>query len=229
MRKHVAALLGIAVIALASPAHATVNAQTGTAYTFLNSDCDPQSRTVVTFNNAAATAVTLPQSGALGAFTGDCRIRVENIGGGVVTITPATSTINGTTTYVLPSKSSVDIANDATATATGNYWAMSGSANFYGHAITSGPAAAPALTSCGTTPAITGTDTAGIVTLGTTATGCVITFNQAYTAAPFCVVTWIATPLASQSYVTASTTITLTQTSASNNKVQYVCVAQAGG
>lgn len=87
----------------------------------------------------------------------------------------------------------------------------------------------PVLTSCGTTPAITGSDTAGIVTMGTTATGCVITFAAAYVLAPYCVVSWIATPLASQSYVTSATAITLTQTSASNNKVQYICIAQDGG
>jgi hypothetical protein len=96
--------------------------------------------------------------------------------------------------------------------------------------LATGQTTAPALTSCGTNPAITGTDTAGIVTMGTGApTGCVITFNVAYSAAPYCVVTWIATPLASQSYVTAASTITLTQTGTSSNKVQYVCVAQSGG
>jgi hypothetical protein len=95
------------------------------------------------------------------------------------------------------------------------------------HAITG--ATPPVLTSCGTTPAITGSDTAGIVTMGTTATGCVITFAAAYATPPVCVVTWIATPLASQSYVTSATAITLTQTSTSNNKVQYVCIAQSGG
>lgn len=89
----------------------------------------------------------------------------------------------------------------------------------------------PALTSCGTTPALaTGsTDTAGTVTLGTTATGCVITFGTAYTAAPTCLVTWIATPLASQSWVTATTAITVTQTSTTNNVIQYFCVAKSGG
>lgn len=96
--------------------------------------------------------------------------------------------------------------------------------------IASAQTTAPALTSCGTgSPAITGTDTAGVVTLGTSATGCVITFNVAYTGTPYCVVSWIATPLASQSYVTANTAITLTQTSTSGNKVQYVCIATAGG
>lgn len=100
---------------------------------------------------------------------------------------------------------------------------------FDGKIIPQGSGTAPALTSCGTTPAIVGTDVAGIVTMGTTATGCVLTFNVAYALAPFCVVTWIATPLASQSYVTAAATITTTQTSTSNNKFQYMCMAQPGG
>ena len=69
---------------------------------------------------------------------------------------------------------------------------------------------APALTSCGTSPTITGNDMAGIVTMGTTATGCVISFAKPYNNVPFCVVDWIATPLASQSYVTSATAITLT-------------------
>lgn len=87
-----------------------------------------------------------------------------------------------------------------------------------------GSTTAPALTSCGTSPAIVGTDLAGTVTLGGSATGCVITFNTAKSAAPHCVVTWIATPLASQSYVTTASAITLTQTSTSNNVVKYICI-----
>lgn len=104
--------------------------------------------------------------------------------------------------------------------------------SFDGKFMPVGSGTAPALTSCGTTPAIVGTDVAGTVTMGTTATGCVITFNVPYAAAatpPHCLVTWIATPLASQSYTTSNTAITLTQTSASNNVAKYFCVAQPGG
>jgi hypothetical protein len=98
-----------------------------------------------------------------------------------------------------------------------------------GH-LASGQTTAPALTSCGTNPAIVGTDTAGHVTMGTgTPTGCVITFNAAYTAAPFCVVTWEATPLASQSYVVSNSNITLTQTGTSSNKADYICIGASGG
>lgn len=83
----------------------------------------------------------------------------------------------------------------------------------------------PALSSCGTTPAISGSDFAGTVTMGTGApTGCVITFAAAKAAAPHCVVTWRATPLASQSYTISTTAITLTQTATSSNLVDYICV-----
>lgn len=92
--------------------------------------------------------------------------------------------------------------------------------------FTSAPTA-PVLTSCGTSPTIVGNDMAGTVTMGTSATGCVITFARAWVTAPFCVVTWIATPLASQSYTTSTTAITLTQTSTSNNVAKYICVGNA--
>lgn len=101
---------------------------------------------------------------------------------------------------------------------------------FDGKFIPQGTGTAPALTSCGISPAITGTDVAGTVTMGTgTPTGCVITFNVAYATAPHCVVVWIATPLASQSYATSASAITLTQTATSLNVVKYFCAAQPGG
>lgn len=91
--------------------------------------------------------------------------------------------------------------------------------------IGTGGGTAPALTSCGGgSPAIVGTDLAGTVTMGTSATGCVITFNKPYSVAPACVVTWIATPLASQSYVTSVTALTITQTSTSSNVLKYICM-----
>lgn len=97
--------------------------------------------------------------------------------------------------------------------------------------IGTGASSQPTLSACGTTPGIaTGTsDTAGTVTMGTTATGCVITFGTAFALPPSCTVTWRATPLASQSYVVAAGNITLTQTSTSNNLIDYVCIAKSGG
>lgn len=88
---------------------------------------------------------------------------------------------------------------------------------------------APVLSSCGTTPAISGSDTAGEVTMGTgSPTSCTITFNVAYANPPYCVVTWQAN-LASMQYAIAASTITLTQTATSSNKVNYHCFARSGG
>ena len=129
MKKFFGSIIGLGLLAaLTAPASAQmVNAQTGTTYTVLNSDCDPSARKLVTFNNVAATAVTLPQAGGTGFF-GGCVMNFANIGLGVVTITPATSTINGTTAMLLPPGSSVSIYNDSTPAAAGNYWTVSGAA-----------------------------------------------------------------------------------------------------
>jgi hypothetical protein len=89
-------------------------------------------------------------------------------------------------------------------------------------------ATAPALTSCGTSPSIAGSDFAGTVTMGTgSPTGCVITFNTAYSAAPHCVVT-SESQLTSFAYSTSATAITTVQTGTSSNKVDYVCVTNLG-
>jgi hypothetical protein len=87
----------------------------------------------------------------------------------------------------------------------------------------------PALTSCGTSPSISGTDTAGTVTMGTgSPTGCVITFNVAYTTAPHCTVTFRASIVA-YTYTVSGAAITTTQTATSSNLLDYVCVAPSGG
>ena len=103
-----------------------VNAQTGTTYTVLNTDCDPAAKKLITFNNAAAVAVTLPQAGGALGFVGGCVITAVNIGLGTVTITPGTSTINGGTSLTLLPYSGVSIYNDSTPAAAGNYFAQSG-------------------------------------------------------------------------------------------------------
>jgi hypothetical protein len=92
-----------------------------------------------------------------------------------------------------------------------------------------GNTTAPALTSCGTNPLVTGSDLAGSVEMGTGApTGCTITFNVPYSSAPTCRVTW-ETNIASMQYARSMTAITLTQTGTSNNIVDYECEAQNGG
>lgn len=82
---------------------------------------------------------------------------------------------------------------------------------------------APALSSCGTSPTITGNDTHGTVTMGTASpTGCVITFAVAYPIVATCRVTW-RTNIASMQYTVSTTAITLTQTATSSNLIDYDC------
>lgn len=84
------------------------NAQTGTTYTVLQSDLGK----LVTFTNAAAVAVTLPQ--AVTNFSTGWFATLSNIGQSVVTITPTTSTIGGATTFALQPGQSVKVVSDGT-------------------------------------------------------------------------------------------------------------------
>lgn len=84
-----------------------VNAQTGTTYTFVVADFGK----LVTFSNAGAIAVTLPQ--ATTTFS-NFNVLVRNLGAGTVTITPTTSTINGAATYTLATNAIAFIVSDGT-------------------------------------------------------------------------------------------------------------------
>lgn len=91
-----------------------MNKQSGTTYTFVARDCSK----FITFSNAAAVAVTLPQAGT-GGFLQGCFFDVKNIGAGTATITPTTSKIigasnAGSTSLALPTLSSAHITNDGT-------------------------------------------------------------------------------------------------------------------
>ena len=94
-----------------------VNAQTGTTYTFVDQDGSK----LVTFTNAAAVAVTLPQAGGSGLFMNGWYVDVQNKGTTIVTITPTTSTINGASSLALGPGQGCRITSDAVAAATGNY------------------------------------------------------------------------------------------------------------
>lgn len=83
-----------------------VNAQVGTTYTFLASDYGQ----LVTFSNAGTVAVILPQ--ATGSFS-PWNVMVKNRGAGTVTITPQTSTINGSSTLVLTTGQTSMIISDS--------------------------------------------------------------------------------------------------------------------
>jgi hypothetical protein len=96
-----------------------------------------------------------------------------------------------------------------------------------GHLRTNGTA--PAVSSCGTSPAISGTDVAGTVTVGTASpSACTITFANPFSAAPTCLLKWRAV-LATMTYSVSTSAITITQTATSSNTIDYFCIAQTGG
>lgn len=85
-----------------------INAQTGTTYTFVTGD----NAKLVTFSNASAVAVTLPQ--ATSTFGAGWYVNVVNKGAGTVTITPTTSTINGASSLALATNQGCLIVSDGT-------------------------------------------------------------------------------------------------------------------
>lgn len=92
-----------------------VNAQTGTSYTYLDTDRGK----LVTHSNGSAIAATLPQ--ATGSFGANWFMWVQNRGAGSTTITPTTSTIDGAATLVLATDQGALIVSDGT-----NYFTFRG-------------------------------------------------------------------------------------------------------
>ena len=86
-----------------------INAQTGTSYTYLDGD----RAKLLTHSNGSPIASGLPQANA-STFEAGWYMYVSNVGVGTLTITPATSTINGASTYVLTTGQSVQVVSDGT-------------------------------------------------------------------------------------------------------------------
>jgi len=86
-----------------------VNPQVGTTYNFVVGDYGQ----LVTFSNSNPVAVTLPQATSTGSFA-TWNAFACNKGTGAVTITPATSTIGGSSTLVLQQNQCQAIVSDGT-------------------------------------------------------------------------------------------------------------------
>lgn len=96
-----------------------VNAQVGTSYALVAAD----RAKYVSFSNAAAIAVTIAQAGTTG-FEAGWYTLVKNLGVGTVTITPATSTVDGAATLVLTTGQWAILISDGT-----NYSTFRGSSS----------------------------------------------------------------------------------------------------
>jgi hypothetical protein len=99
---------------------------------------------------------------------------------------------------------------------------LDGAVKLGGHVVTSGTA--PSLSSCGSSPSISGTDMAGTVTAGGTATACTVTFASAWSAAPHCNVTPQTGSVTNTfSYSISTTAITVTETGLGGGLFDYNC------
>lgn len=88
----------------------------------------------------------------------------------------------------------------------------------------------PGIGTCGTSPSISGSDLAGTITTGSTATtSCTITFASAKAAAPYCVATPEGAANSGLFTTTGTTTLVLSYTSATSAKFNYHCTARSGG
>lgn len=126
---------------------------------------------------------------------------------------------------VLTPKSSIWIEWDKTALR----WVASPGLNGGDQVISStghikGTGTAPALTSCGTSPAIVGSDVAGVVTTGSAATTCTITFAATYTTAPSCF--FLPTGTATMPVYTVSATAITVATDIASTVYNYGCVGR---
>jgi len=117
----------------------TVNAQTGASYTVAASSSSTlgDRGSVITDSNVGATAITLPQAGTTG-YANNYNFGLCNIGAGTVTITPATSTINGAASLALVTNRCAYVYSDNT-----NYFAT---VDYYGLPPAGGGAALSAIT-----------------------------------------------------------------------------------
>lgn len=95
--------------------NATPNAQTGTSYAILDSDCGK----LVTLSNGSAVAVSIAQAGTAGSFASGWFTTIKNLGAGTVTITPTTSTIDGAANFALTTNQSIDLYSNGTNYITG--------------------------------------------------------------------------------------------------------------
>ena len=84
-----------------------VNSQTGTSYTFFFSDLGK----LVTFTNSSGISATLPTAGSAG-FSAGWIVDIENLGAGVVTLTPQSGTIDGLSSLGITQNQGLRVVSD---------------------------------------------------------------------------------------------------------------------
>lgn len=83
----------------------------------------------------------------------------------------------------------------------------------------------PTISGTGTPTLTNSTDSAGLVTMGTSGTTATVVFGRAYVSVPNCVVSWqgVLSAVTPTSYTLATTSIALTQGASTGAKINYAC------
>ena len=99
---------------------------------------------------------------------------------------------------------------------------------FPGHIISNNGSlrAGPSISGTGT-PTVSGTDTAGLITMGTSSTTATLLFGTAYAQVPSCSVDWQSN-ITSMQYGVTTTGILITQSSVSGDLINYICIGNKG-
>jgi hypothetical protein len=113
---------------------------------------------------------------------------------------------------------------DSTGATRGNIKLNAPNIEITGHTRSLG--SAPAVSACGTSPSVSGTDTTGLITTGTGVfTSCLITFNVAYATAPHCFVNDQTTTLLLKAFPTTTTLTISGATITASDQIDYFCIA----
>lgn len=84
---------------------------------------------------------------------------------------------------------------------------------------------APVITGCGSSPSVTGTNSAFTITVGATTTGCTAIFSQPFANSPTCVISERTMSIINAlSYTVTSNAVVLSQTGLGGNLVDVICI-----
>lgn len=215
----------------ATLAAGTTNNWNPTACTVVSGNCLPLNTFIRATTTGTATAIVTGMIGPGGGLAPGLKQTVCNFGpGNIEFISQSASSASGnkfflpftlstTPTLALGYLGCVTFGYDNT----GFYFPETGGA-MSSHQTVYGPI--PTLSGCGGSPTIVGTDSAGTVTEGTTATGCTVTFASAWDSfadAPSCQVTWQNGIPPATSVSSSAASLVVTNTSATGDRFSYSC------
>lgn len=217
----------------ASTVISTTTSTAGNESVSLLNDTSGGSISIAAVNSVGAgtTLLTMPNSGRLissggssgGLYIGSsvANTNVVLFAGGTVTATNTAVTISGTNQLIQFNKYTTAgiIINDSSGNLTSSTSIKPGINSHYSYG-----GSAPALSACGTSPSIDGnaTDSSGTVTVGSVATGCVITFANAYTTFNHCRIT-SQSSISGLAYAYSKSAITISASVLGGDLIDYSC------